>query len=590
VKAIALFLIAISVLAQAQTPDPVTGAYSVRQFGATGIGQDDTAAFQQAVNFLCGMTNKHQVILVPPGIYGIQTVRQPCSGPEFKGSGLASTTILRSIAQKPVLIMGAPSSIPLTTSLTSRMGNAVTFTDNNKWFSLIDLGGVLRNSLWMNGLTQFTVQAFVNVSAFGGNNVITSTQTDVLPHEFPNHGTGATISYDPNGQIHCMLPISNVLKTVSSAVGALVVGATTYVGCEFDGANVNLYVNGSLAGQVAATGTITQTALQNITVGTPALFGDVGFNQNACKCTIDSLEYADVARHSGPYPMPTAKSVQDSHTLALMNFDDQTDCDICTVVRTKFGPTTIWMRDQSSRQIGGLYLSNMTIEGSVIGIGAVGSVIENVNFVPRSYGLDLWNNGYVSHMRNITVHTGGPGCAFALGFNFVSGINGYENLNTNTECAIEMEVSRGLSGTITNAFLSGFGHMQYGLVLHGDQSNDVMAINGLFTSSEAGAPGFITPLLLDGPVSVAINGGNLESFRSDGSGVPSIFLDGISSLTMTGLNFRTGSKPGPTSYLHFLSAPTRPVVAINTFDNIGTVAQYSDLAGAVVTPTMQVLP
>lgn len=95
-----------------------------------------------------------------------------------------------------------------------------------------------------------------------------------------------------------------------------------YLELSYNGAVFDFYVDGINQGNLAATGKVYREPFEVATLGdcfaSPS--GVIQFQPNGA---IDSIEMSDIARHTGTssYTPPTTKTVADSHTLWLANFD-----------------------------------------------------------------------------------------------------------------------------------------------------------------------------------------------------------------------------------------------------------------------------
>lgn len=95
-----------------------------------------------------------------------------------------------------------------------------------------------------------------------------------------------------------------------------------YVELAYDGTHFDFYINGVNQSHIAATGSVYKTPWESISIGAAGPDWALTFQGNN-NAVIDSIEFSDVARHTGTgsYTPPSAKHTADSHTMWLANWD-----------------------------------------------------------------------------------------------------------------------------------------------------------------------------------------------------------------------------------------------------------------------------
>jgi hypothetical protein len=577
-------------------PDPFTGNYSVKQFGAVGDNShDDAAAIQSAYDTLCPLAgNAGRTLIYPQGIYHItKPIRVKCSYVATQGMH-QNGSIVRGVS--PVFIFGGQMApFPLTTAPDGTQTAMVMNSSKQYWLSLVDLYQSLNTPQPLNGLTALNIRFVFQVNDFstgGFYKSIISAQSGVFPHAVPRNDSAFTVTIAPPGILICNLSTTGTTSARAATPNSITVSAGAWhTGeCDWDGANLTVRLDGVPLASTPATGTLVQTVLQNMTIGTPAKFLDTGYDQNMMDGALSSLQISNVSRAATPMPI---KFVSDSSTLALFNFDDQTACiDLCTKARTKNGTAIAWMRYPSAPQIGGPTIDSLNIGGPVVIIGGPATRMSNVTLTAAPYGLYLFNNDYASTFTNIQVFNGGPGCLGGILASNAAGVNDYRDLNLFSQCAISMAMVD-YSGSINHAFFTSIQGMQYGLLMVADQANDAIVCTDCSFSEESPSTVFVTPIAISGPGIFTANGGQGESFAGS-IGKPLAYFDGITTATFLGFTARIPNNPAPSEFFHMFSAPARPVTVINFFNNLSQAPAFqfpmSNLPNTVQSPIMQFVP
>lgn len=535
-------------------------------YGAMGDNSnDDFAAIEQEIDNNCSTSSpssSRTKIVLACGLYLIsKPLRPKCGGIQIEGEG-KNCTMIRPSFQGPAMIdMGTQPSLPLTTQLATGTGSSLAL-DGAQDFNL-NLNDATHLSRFgttptlLNGLTQFSAEMYVNLTSIDPNNnqMITSSQGD----PFSNDASGQQIPtyqiYVRNGNLNCTLNVSGTNVSIGAAIST---GTTHFISCDWDGSTVRLFIDGTSVASTSASGALVQPIFQTVTVGNPVRFMEAGSFNTMANGKVDSIRLSDSVRHTANYTAPTAKLAADGSTIALLNFDDQTKCDICTPIHTKHGDVVTWFRFPPPPNSNGFQQwKNIWFNGSVVAGGAAQSSWTDVVFQGFPYSLYLAGNNFITSLNDINFLTSSQSCMFQMG---ISGGGSGDLLLKNVSfgaCGTAISGSGDTSLTMNGGLVQGGIPMRYAFLFQASGPTNQLNFNGVGVSQEQGVDSNFVASYGFGQAGLQANffGGTIETFVS----APVFIVDGITSLNAQGMQFKSFSGSTATSIFNVISPPAHPM-------------------------------
>jgi|SRR5579872_6639674 len=455
-------------------------------------------------------------------------------------------------------------SAPLVAGLTTSGGNALNFDGIHPYWFNLSLDTKELNA--MNGLTQLTLEAFVNTSAVATGMIMGSSgrfaQSDPVTQAFSLLLVGSVPT--------CKINTSNGMVQVNG--GSLTVGTTAHVACSWDGSTVRLFVAGVETASGAATGTLLKKDSEDVTIG-PALqsWPDAGVLTNACKCTIDSPKISNIALYTSDagFTPPTAKLVKDANTLALLNFANCFDvfCDF----QSKDANGFLFFRNATFAAA----LNNVQLKDLVIstGTGFGGGLYwyqtnrwqqNNLHIALNTGAADyFWNNSFIGSARTLYIDAGGTGNGplghDLIGLGMVGAVGVIELDDVNVTGGQYQIVGNGGSGQFNRLYTAPTTETSFSVFAKGSGGSETFQFNNLACDAEVSGAGatFQACAYISNMRTVQFIGGELEATQQS-----PLWVDGGESVTVIGSRFlQTISYPA--QIVHVVNPPTQTIHIFN---------------------------
>lgn len=558
----------------------INGIVNVKDFGAAGDQlTDDYASIQSAFSFMMGVAsgNSTPVTYLPPGWYKHSKPFEITRGfqPKIMGGGrVASTVIQGTYRYGPELVIASGYTIPIVGNLLS--GGTSAYSNNGvaRWFNLSD-----SPTLELSGLTAFTAEGTYKVGSISDNyNIVASSGKaigcDPILQAF---GIRTLASGGATAAVASWLCTNASNKTVTSA-STIAVGGQYHFALSWGGSVVSFYINGTNVGTAAATGTLTQGPTEDVTVGhSMQVNPDANTYQTGLFGTLDSLRISNIARYGANFTAPTAKFSNDSNTLMLMNFEQQTQ--VCSLARTKDGDCWLWMRyPTGSVGVIDAYLKDFELycgDGTNDGRSGIFADqlqlphLDNIRVQAFRRGIHLLNNSYEGRLQDLYLLNSSITSVSKYGL-VIGNSSGVNELNSiNLEGSQYPLVVLGSSVIATNLFVATNSFTKMGIVLSDSPNVAPMTLVGTVTNAETGIGStFSGMLVITGTAAVDCSGGEWKS----GNSVAPVLVDSAGAV-----NFYGGlwSPPNPNYPLVSVSQTTRmPAQAVSLFaPSFGTTPQ-----------------
>jgi hypothetical protein len=493
------------ILGSVETARAVNGEVNVRDYGATGsgdFGTDDALAIQSAINAAClsnNVSDSHvtaTTVRFPAGSYKMTyPAWVNCAGLTLEGVGMYASALSPSYDFGPTVAFAAQAypGIPLATRLLSgdpSTYNSFDFTadrSHQEWLNLREWDGVNGaagngvgpSGMNLNGLSAFSVEAYINLSVVESGEIVASGSIPTA-----SKGQVAAFELAVNGnQLQASLNTSNGFVNFVSG-GALSANTTYYVALSYDGSNLRGYlcIPGASACAPdfagAATGTIVQDPTEDVDVGELVEdWPDGSVASGPIDGKVYSVRVSNVARYTGTIAtVPSAAFTGDSNTLILTNgeqapggapFIKAYDTAYASAgygwlfgFNTNRAGSGNYIIEQNGMRQMGIRPGGADTSG-VIYVGGHDGVFDSIVMSPVEIGWETFNLAYENRFSNIAIFANGYGGRY--GIVDATGLNSWSGTKVSTEWACEVAQS----GTYFNpeCIQGNSGTSRYGFVL-----------------------------------------------------------------------------------------------------------------------------
>ena len=266
----------------------------------------------------------------------------------------------------------------------------------------------------MNGLSQITIEAFFlwtpGPSQYTSY-IISSDGSvgDYAENSWNNKAFALSVtgSATGNGVLSAEININNISYSLTDS-NPILANTVYHVALQFDGSAVRLYVNGVEVGSHSASGTLTQSADEDILLGGHTEgWPDLGSSSEHWLGNIDSVRISNVARYSGNFSVPGSKLTADGSTILLLNFVDWRDA----LVKADYciGTDNAWLVVRNYGLVFGSpqTVQQMTLFGGSMGIMSVmspQSIFQNLQVSGSGFvGVKLFNNDFLTRLIDINI-------------------------------------------------------------------------------------------------------------------------------------------------------------------------------------------
>jgi hypothetical protein len=521
---VAALFFALPTLAQVSPPKaggssgPAFPTVNVRNstYGAKGDGvANDTAALQAAATTV--ISAGHGSIYVPAGNYSIfSPMIVNSSGLErlrIFGDGAAST--IDGMSQQIPLILIHPGWPALSTTAPlapCACGFGHNFTDDHGWITLSDISGVN-----VDGASAFTVEGWFKPNSVAGPNVIIGASgakslgsTRLRPF-FVMSNSGALRGH---------LETSDSPTGVNVNGGSMTAGQTYYFAMTYDGAHLNLYLNGTRVDQQVLTGTVVQPLYTDINIG-PQFIGwrYAKLADNGPNGTVSNIEISKTARWTASsISVPSAPTL-DSNAVVYFSFEGAND--ITFLARNPgLNAMVVEHRDDLATAMTEIEIDHLHLTRAMSGVDINTGINTHVHDIVMESiskdGIVLRNNSFYNTIKNIHATGMAKGSMIAVlnsGLTEISSvflIGGFVDI-----------FGLAFGGSITNAYTTPALGGLYDVWLQGGGATDTNAVinYGAF--------------------------GNESGHYSEAA----LCLDSMGAVVVNGVNFESASAPQPTAYI-----------------------------------------
>ncbi len=568
----------------------LNGAFNVKAYGAIGDAtNDDAASIQAAINAACAVTTNlasGSTVYFPTGTYRhSKPLQLPCSNLTLAGAGWNSSTLYPAFGFGPaIMIVGSGyTGLETGTSLTTGAGSAMLFDGLRYWLNLRDSA-----TLDLNGLSAFTVEAFVKPTATTDGQIIASSGRFLASSPVTQAFSLQMVSAQLEGRLN----LGGTTYIVDSGSGHTLSSNTVYhVAMSWDGSTIRIFINGTQVASRSAGGTIQQAITEDVTVG-PSIYDwpDGTMLGNAIHGYVDSIRLSKTARYTATFTAPTAKLTLDSNTLGLLNFDQvqgpmvgmYTGNGLAWIpVRRTNEPNGTSEISNSAAVLNNLVLRDFGInapygQSGIFATVTLNSVFDRLWISGTRNGLYLWNNCYQNSSHNLAINTSGTSTLGRIGLANVgqSGVNQFHHLRVNGgpyplvdyegSMLLDMLDVAQQSNTVYGAFFKAAG-------------DSTITLNSPIIDVEAGGTTWLGALVFSGVGSAVANGGEIDSTNS----APAVVVDGGGGLSLFGN--RMSLNGSPPAAIHVVNPPSQKIAVVEPVTiGLGS-APLSDLSSASVT-------
>ncbi|MGH7001885.1 MAG: glycosyl hydrolase family 28-related protein, partial [Stellaceae bacterium] len=422
----------------------VNGRFNVVAYGADPTGQADAApAINAAVNAACtfaatSFDNLAPTVFFPTGVYNIasEPVLDACAhhlkfeGVSQYGSVLKGGKTIPLILAYPSTMMAQFGAGLEAAPLVGSSGNSLVFGTGITG-DYYNLGDVLHSisATPLNGLSQFTVEAFINAPSASPGGVWAS---GGALRDNPGDGDLTGFGYfQPGATTTCQLDVGGTVYKVQGTSAACGTANTTcWAACSYDGSTIRVYTGvpgatATLVASQAATGTLVQRFDETMDLGGYPTQGwpDEGVTGIFTPYTgkVFSFRLSNTARYGATAPTtPNAELAGDGDTLLLINGDVGNPS--AGLIGADYVNGHAWnppsnvydlvIRGGSSIDQGSApSISHLNFFGGADGIfviGEPGALIDHVNLFAQSHaGILLYSNSYEDILSNIIENNSG---------------------------------------------------------------------------------------------------------------------------------------------------------------------------------------
>ena len=547
----------------------LNGAVNVKAYGAIGDAtNDDAASIQAAINAACAVTTNNasgSTVYFPTGTYRHnKPLLLTCSNLTLAGAGGNSSTLYPAFGFGPaIMIVGSGyTGLETGTSLATGAGSAMLFDGLRYWLNLRDSA-----TLDLNGLSAFTVEAFVKPTATSDGQIIASSGRFLAS----SPATQAFSLQMVSAQLEGRLNLGGTAYIVDSGSGHTLSSNTVYhVAMSWDGSTIRIFINGALVASRSAGGTIQQAITEDVTVG-PSIYDwpDGSMLGNAIHGYVDSIRISKIGRYTATFTAPTAKLTADSNTLGLLNFDQVQG----PMVGMYTGNGLAWIPVQRTSEPNGIseisnsaaVLNNLVLrdfginasygQSGIFATVTLNSVFDRLSISGTRNGLYLWNNCYQNSSHNVAINTSGTSTLGRIGLANIgqSGINQFHHLRANGgpyplvgyegSMLLDMLDVAQQSNTVYGAFFKAAG-------------DSTITLNSPIIDVEAGGTTWLGALVFSGIGSAVANGGEIDSVNS----APAVIVDGGGSLSLFGN--RMSLNGSPPAAIHVINPPSQKIAVV----------------------------
>ncbi len=568
----------------------VNGAFNVKAYGAKGdASNDDAAAIQAAITAACAVSTNSAsaaTVYLPTGTYRhSKPLQLVCSNITLAGAGSNSSTLYPTFGYGPALmIVGSGyTGLETGTSLATGAGSAMLFDGLRYWLNLRD-----SPTLDLNGLSAFTVEAFVKPTATNDGQIIASSGRFLASSPVTQAFSLQMVSSQLEGRLN----LGGTTYIVDSGSGNTLSSNTVYhVAMSWDGSTIRIFINGTLVASRSASGTIQQAITEDVTIG-PSIYDwpDGSILGNAIHGYVDSIRLSKTGRYTTGFTAPTAKLTADSNTLGLLNFDQIQGPMVG--MNTSNGLAWIPVRrtnetnganeiSNSAAVLNNVVLRNFGINASygqngIFATVTLNSVFDRLWINGTRNGLYLWNNCYQNSSHDVAINTSGTATLGRIGLANIgqSGVNQFHHLRVNGgpyplvdyegSMLLDMLDVAQQSNTVYGAFFKATG-------------DSTVTLNSPIIDVEAGGTTWLGALVFSSVGSAVANGGEIDSTNS----APAVIVDGGGSLSLFGN--RMSLSGSPPAAIHVVNPPSQKIAVVEPVTiGLGS-APLSDLRSATVT-------
>lgn len=468
------------------------GLINVKNYGVKGDGStDDTTAIQNAINTACSTSGS-----APDNGYPYPTLFFPC-GKYITTAPIIQTCTLRMVGDSrfcagwdhtsdyfPIFtyvgsgyISGGAnlSASPLVSGSTYAM-NWDAVSGDGYFYNLKEaiIGTTLPTiTAPLNGLSEFTAEAFVNFAAGGtvGNSYyLTDSAENYLgptPGSVQRDFSIYVVQQSSSSDLHAILNLSggSVSLTASSALPN---ATTKHIALTYDGSTVRLFVAGQVVASASGSGTLVQPESSSWLLG-DQYYGDLAAYgaQTNWDGQVQSFRVSNTARYTSNFTPPTTALSSDSNTLLLLNtnaFNNNLFQQVTYVADGRSG-TGAYLFPYRENLFGGSeggQIENMAFDDGSIGfLQATGQniVVKNVSLYDVLVGLKTWNYTYQNHFENVTVS--GYEAGMEVTINSEADVHNYTDLSVGLYGFVFGPVS---NGALYDSFIQGTSYQLAGIV------------------------------------------------------------------------------------------------------------------------------
>ena len=401
------------------------------------------------------------------------------------------------------------------------------------------------NTAELDGLKAFTAEGAFMLAPGRSNATIVASDGGVSANgaTLPGKNTQDMTLWINDGHLIGRLRIEGAVHELG--YGPVSANLMHYAALTYDGSNIALYYDGKRVASQPAAGRITQDITDDVTIGVMNQTGPEGmlvFGSDP-GTLLDSIRLSDTVRYRGDaMPVPVREFTNDSHTISLVNFDDNTPAGFVVVeqgVNSNY-PSRIYSVVERSKDpegrgspfTGGVYVHDLWFQGGLwCWECTFESRFDNLLFEYGYMGLVLAGNSNEDQINSLSVLKGGPQMRYGL---LMTTANGNRVDGAQIDSSVfPLVIQSGAKSWLSDLLITPTSYSKYGVLTF----SAAPSIRGLYFDEEGSAPqGFVGSLVeVSNWSPTDLSGLEIDNFATRGA--RPIIIDGSEQgygLTITG--------------------------------------------------------